>query len=77
MDDFASGVDNLVIKSLMSSFTLLRLFFTRFKHFELLSTFLLLVSIIQMVVQAKYCSANVLFSQENDEFNTLFACVMF
>ena len=42
MNDFASGVDNLVIKSLMSSFTLLRLFFTRFKHFELLSTFLLL-----------------------------------
>ena len=50
----------------MSSFTLSRLFFTRFKQLELYSAFF----IIQTVVQARYCSANVLFSRENDEFNT-------
>ena len=48
----------------MSSFTLSRLFFTRFKQLE--SLFHLFI--IQTVVQAKYCSANVLFSRENDEF---------
>ena len=49
----------------MSSCTLSRLFFSRFKQLELFSTFF----IIQTVVQAKYCSANVVFSRENDEFN--------